>query len=153
MRGPLSTRALLAAALVALAGCGPVPGGALRGHVAPVPAGWSTALEDGRGFCEIESRPEDPHSIQLECFVYEGGLYVQSHRWAFASWWPVTSWAAIWLEHPDVRVRLGDAIYEMTAVQVTDPEQRAAVLAFRGYDPVPDGIAVFRFEPRRGGTS
>lgn len=153
MRGPLRARALCAGALLAAAGCGPVPGGALRGHVAPPPSGWSTVLEDGRAFCEIESRPEDPHSVQLECFVYEGGLYVQSHRWAFASWWPVTSWAEIWLEHPEVRVRLGDAIYPLAAVHVTDPEQRAAVLGFRGYDPVPDGIALFRFEPRTDGSS
>ncbi len=135
-------------ALLQAAACGPVPGGALRGNVAPPPPEWATALEDGRSFCEIESRPEDPHSIQLECFVYGGDLYVQSHRYAFASWWPVTSWAAIWLEHPDVRVRMGQELYELRAVRVMDPEQREAVLRLRGYDPVPAGIALFRFEPR-----
>ena len=140
-------------ALLVAASCGPVPGGALAGEVLPPPPRWSMALEDGRGFCEIESRPRDPHSIQLECFVYEGGLYVQSHRWALAPWWPVTSWAQIWLEHPEVRVRLGGAIHELRAVHVTDPEQRAAVLGFRGYDPVPDGIALFRFEPRASDAS
>lgn len=142
----MAARALIGLTLAL--GCGPVPGGALRGTVAAPPAEWSAALQDGRAFCEIESRPEDPHSIQLECFLFDGDLYVQSHRWAFASWWPVESWAEIWLEHPEVRVRLGDELFELTAVHVTDPVQRPAVLQSRGYDPVPDGIALFRFEPR-----
>ncbi len=135
----------LAALLLA---CGPVPGGSLSGTAAGVPRDWSTALADGKEICEIESRPADPHSIQVECFLFEGGLYVQSHRWAFSPWWPAESWAEIWIAEPAVRVRLGDNLYELTAVHVTDPEPRTRVLRFRGYDPVPDGIAVFRFEPR-----
>ena len=97
--------------------------------------------------CEIESRPADPHSIQLECFEREGALYVQSHRWALADWWP-KSWAAIWLEEPDLRVRIGDAIYALRAVRVTDAALRETMLNERGYDPVPDGIVVFRFDAR-----
>lgn len=45
-------------------------------------------------------------------------------------------------------MRLDDQIFELTAVQVTDPEQREPVLRQRGYDPVPAGIVLFRFEPR-----
>jgi hypothetical protein len=129
-------------------GCGPVPGGALKGTLAPRPDDWSAALPDGKSLCEIESRPGDPHSIQLECFVYQGSLFAQSHRWALASWWPVQSWAEIWIAHPDVRVRLDEQLYELRAVHVTAPAEREAVLRHRGYDPVPAGIAVFRFEPR-----
>lgn len=136
--------------LATLAACGPVPGGALRGTAAAPPVDWSSALPDGKEICEIEARPADPHSVQLECFLFEGGLYVQSHRWVFASWWPVESWAEIWLAHPDVRVRLGDRLYELLAIHVTEPEARGAVLRFRGYDPIPEGIAVFRFERRAG---
>ena len=73
---------------------------------------------------------------------------MQSHRWALASWWPVTSWAAIWIEHPDVRVRLGGRLFDLRAAHITDPALRERVLRFRDYDPVPAGIAVFRFEPR-----
>ena len=135
------------------AGCGPIPGGTLAGRPAPVPSDWTGAVQDGHALCEIESRPQDPHSIQLDCFLYEGALYVQSHRWARASWWPVQSWAAIWSEHPDVRVRIGDALYDVTAREITAAPERGAILAFRGYDPVPDGIVVFRFEPRAGGTA
>ncbi len=137
----------LAAALWVLAACGPIPGGSLRGKVAEVPADWSAALEGDHALCEIESRPDDPHSIQLDCFLHDGSLYVQSHRFALASWWPVTSWVAVWLENPDVRVRIGDSLYEVKAIQVSDASERESVLANRGYDPIPAGIVVFRFEP------
>lgn len=141
-------RALAAAALLAALGCGPVPGGALSGQPAPPPAAWGDALGGERAFCEIESRPADPHSIQLECFVVDGALYVQSHRWALADWWPTESWAAIWLAQPDVRVRIGERLYDLRAVRVDDPAVRTPILTERGYDPVPDGIVLFRFEPR-----
>ena len=142
-------RTLAATLLLGLAlGCGPVPGGSLSGAVAPAPATWTEALGGEKAFCEIESRPVDPHSIQLECFVVDGALYAQSHRWALASWWPTESWAAIWLAHPDVRVRIGERIYELHAVRVTDTAVRDPILKDRGYDPVPDGIVLFRFEER-----
>lgn len=144
----LSKRATLLFLLAAAAACGPIPGGALSGRPAQVPTDWTSALKDDHGLCEIESRPEDPHSIQLDCFAYEGSLYVQSHRWAQASWWPVQSWAVVWMEHPEVRVRIGDALYDVTAKRINDGAERSAILGFRGYDPVPDGIVVFRFEPR-----
>jgi hypothetical protein len=132
------TKAAFAAALLGLVACGPVPGGKLAGTPADAPADWSSVLEDGKELCEIESRPGDPHSIQLECFLYEGGLYAQSHRWALAPWWPVESWAAIWLEHPDVRVRVGEKIYELRAVRVGDPAVREPILKLRGYEPIPE---------------
>lgn len=142
-------RALGLAALMAALGCGPLPGGALRGEVASPPAAWVDALGADRAFCEIESRHADPHSIQLECFVRDGSLYAQSHRWALAPWWP-ESWAAIWLEQPDVRVRIAGRIYELRAVRVSDAALRTALLNERGYDPVPAGIVLFRFDARTG---
>jgi hypothetical protein len=139
----------LAALVLGLAlGCGPVPGGSLGGEVAPLPSDWSALLGADRSFCEVESRPADPHSIQVECFLYEGKLHAQSHRFALADWWPVESWAAIWLAHPDVRVRIGEQIFELRAVRVTDAAVREPLLKQRGYDPVPEGIVLFRFEAR-----
>ena len=135
-------------ALAVLAACGPVPGGSLGGQPASAPADWSSALGGEKKFCEIEARPEDPHSIQLECFLWQGGLYVQSHRWAQAPWWPVKSWATVWIEHPEVRVRIGDTLYDLVAAPLEMGAQRSAILGQRGYDPVPEGIVLFRFDPR-----
>ena len=39
-------------------------------------------------------------------------------------------------------------IFELQAVRATLASERNAILASRGYDPVPDGIAVFRFDDR-----
>lgn len=141
-----SALALLALSLAL--GCGPVPGGALGGTETQQPPDWPAALGGDRALCEIESRPEDVHSIQLECFLVDGQLYAQSHRWALADWWPVESWAAIWLEHPDVRVRIGERIYALRAVRVTDAALREPILRERGYDPIPEGVVLFRFEAR-----
>ena len=142
----------LATALALLTGvltaCGPVPGGGLEGTVAARPTDWSDLLGDNRAFCEIESRPSNPHSIQLDCFVHEGHLYVQSHRWALAPWWPTRSWASIWIEEPEVIVRIGSSLFELRALHVMLASERNAILESRGYDPVPDGIAVFRFDDR-----
>jgi hypothetical protein len=128
--------------------CGPIPGGSLDGTPAPAPADWTSVLPDAKRFCEIEARPADPHSIQLECFLVDGKLYAQSHRWALASWWPTESWAAVWIEHPDVKVRIGDALYELRAMRVVDAAERDPILVSRGYQPVPDGIVLFRFDAR-----
>ena len=129
-------------------GCGPVPGGALPGNLQPAPSSWSEHLGDGRAFCEIESRSEHPHSIQLDCFEHAGDLFVQSHRWALAPWWPVESWAAIWIEQPEVRVRIGDSLFELRAERIVDADLRETLLRLRGYDPVPAGIVLFRFAAR-----
>lgn len=129
-------------------GCGPVPGGTLGGVPAQTPADWSAFVEEGHTFCEIESRPAAPHSIQLDCFLLDQQLYVQSHRWAYSSWWPVESWASIWIQHPLVTVRIGRQLFESRAVHISDPVERSDILKFRGYDPVPRGIAVFRFVAR-----
>jgi hypothetical protein len=45
-------------------------------------------------------------------------------------------------------IRVGSSLFELTAVHVTDASEREPVLAARGYEPVPDGIALFRFDPR-----
>ena len=73
---------------------------------------------------------------------------MNSHRWALSSWYPFTSWAAVWIEHPDVRVRFGEAIYELTAESVLDQALREDILRSRGYDPVPDGMVLFQLRPR-----
>ena len=137
-------RILFTIALLCLAGCGPVPGGSLSGTAAPVPADWSSLMAD-KTICEIQSRPDEPHSIQLECFLFNNALYVQSHRWVNARWWPGESWAIIWQKQPAVTVRIKDALYSLRAN--VEMQHRDTILKQRGYDPVPDGIVVFRFEP------
>lgn len=131
--------------LLLVSGCGPVPGGKLEGSLVQAPENWRELLAD-KAICEVESRPNKPHSIQLECFLYQEALYVQSHRWVNASWWPTTSWAKVWMSHPEVTVRIGSSLFDLRAIPVTDKAQRLTMLKLRGYDPVPEGIVLFRFD-------
>ena len=146
-RTPLIARLALLPLVTSLLACGPIPSGRLSGEVTPAPADWGSVVT-GTEFCELESRPDDPHSIQLECFVIDGRLYVQSHRWALSDAYPFESWAAIWLDHPLLRVRFGDTIYELEAARVTEAGLRGSILSGRGYDPVPDGIVLFQLRGR-----
>jgi len=128
------TAAALAAALaLALAACGGpflvFPGGALRGTVASgTPADWSF-VDDV--FIDLETRPDDPYSVELNYSVKDGRLYVDPAE------------GRRWLEHirrdPRVRVRFDDTIYELRAVRVTDPAE------LEGF---PEDRIVYRLDPR-----
>ena len=77
---------LLAAPLATLlAGCGgpllAIPGGALAGEPAAVPASWGASHT---GVLELETRPGDPYSVQVNYVVRDGRLYVDpadGRRW------------------------------------------------------------------------
>ena len=112
----LSRSALLMALLVAsaLACGGPrliFPGGELSGEVVSEPVqDWSFLSES---FIDLETRPDDPYSVQLNYLVRDGKLYVDPAE------------GRRWLEHiradPRVRARFGGKIYPLTAVLAGRP--------------------------------
>jgi hypothetical protein len=114
-------RLLVLLCLLALAGCeGPTalfPGGALAGPVAPVPDGFEFARDAGT--VQLETRPEDPYSVNIACSVVGGALYVSAgdNR-------------AQWVENmeadPRVRMRIKGDIYELRAERVTDAAEMDA---------------------------
>lgn len=120
----MSARGLALAALLLAAqvGCGgpmlAIPGGALAGDVAPVPASWS-GFESG--VLELETRPEDPYSVQINYVVRDGRLYVDPAE------------GRRWLDHlrasPLVRARIGGRVYSLRAVLVAHPGE------LEGFDP------------------
>ncbi len=104
--------------LVLLAGCdGPfyaIPGGALAGQVSSsAPEDWSF-LQDG--VLELETRLDDPYSVEINFVVREGRLYIDPAE------------GRTWLAHlradPKVRVRIEGNIYAMEARLVDDPDER-----------------------------
>ncbi len=114
-------RSILLMALVAMVamvmGCGgPLlifPGGALSGTTVTKPvADWSFVDET---FLELETRPSDPYSVQLNYVVREGKLYIDPAE------------GKRWLDHlredPRVRVRFGSDLYDLEAVLVGQPGQ------------------------------
>ena len=124
---------VMVALLVFALGCGGpmlmLPGGELRGEVVTEPVDdWSFVTD---AFVDLETRPEDPYSVELNYFVRDGKLYVDPAE------------GRAWLDHiradPRVRVRFDGKIYPLKAVLVEDPAE------LEGFDP---DRFVYRLDPR-----
>ena len=105
--------------LVGLAlGCngpaGLLPGGGLEGETRPVPSDWSFAGDYGTA--QIETRPEDPYSVNLVFTVLNGRVYVNAGD-------TETQWVKNLTEDPRVRLRVDGALYELRAERVTDADE------------------------------
>jgi hypothetical protein len=99
----------------AVVGCGGpklvFPGGALSGEVV------TQAVEDWSfvtaSFVDLEFRPDDPYSVQLNYFVRDGKLYIDPKE------------GRRWFEYlradPRVRARFDEKVYPLTAVLVGRP--------------------------------
>ena len=122
MSRPPSRAAVLAIALAVAACGGPflaIPGGRLAGDVVTTPiADWSFADET---WLELETRLDDPYSVQLNYFVRDGKLYIDPAE------------GRTWLDHlradPRARVRLSGKVYPVAAVLAGKPGELA------GFDP------------------
>ena len=103
-----------------LAGCsGPfllLPGGALEGPTVETPTNW--AFTDAVSTVQVETRPEDPYSINIWAVALDDSLYL--HAGANR---------AAWVENlevdPRVRVAIEGSIYELTAVRVEGKDEFA----------------------------
>ena len=132
-------------------GCGPlvmVPGGQLSGSVKPMPADWS--FTDSVETVQLETRPEDPYSVNVWCVATREGLYVASGRGESAAWAKHIS------TDPRVRLRVGADLYELNAVRTADEAELdefldAAKKKYADFDPDPQQRSeaiLFRLEPR-----
>jgi hypothetical protein len=106
---------MLAGLSLTLAACGGpflvFPGGALRGEVvSEAPTDWSF-VDDA--FIDLETRPEDPYSVELNYIVRDGKLYIDPAEGR--------EWFAYLKADPRVRVRFGGKIYLLEAVLVDRP--------------------------------
>ena len=99
-------------------GCnGPIvlmPGGELDGEVAPVPAEW--AVIGDYGTCQLETRPEDPYSVNIAYTQIEDRLYINAGD-------KEKKWVVHMEANPLVRLRTGDVIYLARAERVVDPTE------------------------------
>ncbi len=113
--------------LVALLGlamaCEPLsmlPGGALSGEVQPPPDEWSVAAD--AEVIQLETRLADPYSINIWGAGLGPDLYVATEGGG-------TTWTEFIARDPRVRVRIGEVIYELTAVQTDDATEKSQVAA------------------------
>ncbi len=111
---PMPALFALASALLACGGpLAMIPGGALRGDVVETPVtDWSFAQDR---FVDLEVRPSDPYSVELNYTVRDGRLYIDPAEGR--------RWLAFIREDPHVRVRFDGKIYAATAVRVEDPAE------------------------------
>ena len=131
-------RVLLACSLIALVlvvtACEPVAmfaGGELSGTDTPVPLEWSAS--DAVETVQLEVRPSNPYSVNIWGVGVGSDFFIAS---ASAD----NRWAGYIDDNPNVRLRIGDAIYEMRALEANNPTDREIFLAAakRKYDFEPE---------------
>jgi len=140
--------------IVALLGCeplGPIAGGVLQGQVTEVPVAWDEAREI-KTF-QMETRVDDPYSVNLWGVVVDDGLYVASGEGGGATW------VGHLADDQAVRLRMSGKLYDLRAVRVDEAQEMQAVRLryIEKYDieddPDMDGefgeeAWVFRLDPR-----
>lgn len=107
-------RLIAAQTLLLVVGCGPfllLPGGELEGTTKPAPSDWSITADVDT--VQLETRPEDPYSVNIWAVGMGPGLYV--HAGANRSQWVENMQA-----NREVRVRVEDVLYDLLASRVED---------------------------------
>ncbi len=86
-----------------------------------------------------------PYSVAAWCATYNGSLYITSYRGR--------RWTEDIISHPRVRLKIGDQLFEKDMMMVTDPEEKAAVIAAKAKKypswkpPKVEAATVFRVMP------
>lgn len=105
-----------------------IPGLWLTGNVVTAPVSdWSFASNVKNIKLQTHTWYLLPHSVTINCLVYNDQLYVSSVLPAGTP----RSWNANVMRDPHVRIKIGDNLYDRTMVTVTDPAERDAVLEAR----------------------
>ncbi len=111
------SRLIAVSSLFLFAGCGPfllLPGGKLDGVTAQPPNDWSFC--DEVDTVQLETRPEDPYSVNIWAVGMGPLLYV--HAGANRS-----SWVEYMEADSDVRIRVEDKLYDLRASRVEGQDE------------------------------
>ncbi len=96
-----------------------VPGGTLAGTEEAAPLDWSfTAAIDT---VQLETQLDDPYSVNLWGLGIGPDFYVATNETG-------TGWTDIVDGDPDVKLRVGDSVYRLSAVRVVDDDELQRVL-------------------------
>ena len=129
----LSRVLLTTVSLGALCACGGpflvFPGGELEGEVVETPITDWSFVDDT--FIDLETRPSEPYSVELNYVVEDGKLYIDPAEGR--------RWLEYLREDPRVRARFGGKIYPLQAVLVGRPGELEGFPADR---------FIYRLDPR-----
>ncbi len=92
-------------------------GGELSGAPASPPAHWSDVPE----VVQLEVRPAEPYSVNVWCVLVGNDLYISTSS-------DESKWIGLIRSDSEVRLRMGEALYPLRAVEIGDaPAMRAQV--------------------------
>ncbi len=144
--------------LLSLTGCGPIgpfAGARLAGEIgAPRVESWSFARAEQTA--QLETRPEDPHSVNTWFVGVGSGLYVPTSMIRGPKQPGERSWVKNVQESPLVRIRIAGIVYERAASRVLDESEygdaRSALEQKYELDPSdrdPERVIwIYRLDPR-----
>lgn len=117
----MSVRFLSLLLVLATFGCnGPfvlLPGGRLKGQVEAAPSDWAFAGDYGT--VQLETRPEDPYSVNIAFTVIGQRLYINAGD-------TETQWVKNITVNPQVRLRMDGVLYDLQAERVTNTAEITA---------------------------
>ncbi len=111
------------------------PGLWLKGDVSSLPADW--AFADKKSTLLVETHPWYliPHAVTVWFVIYKGDLYLHSDFSDGRTYPSGRSWTAGIARDPNVRVKIGNRVFDGKAVVVTDPAEIDALFALT-YDNI-----------------
>lgn len=142
----IDLRFLLAVgAVLLLGGCEPAdrrPGLWLSGEQTAYPADWTFADEYQEIELQVATPYLLPHSVTIWCATLDGDLYIAAGN-PEEKHWP--GWVD---DNPDVRLKIGDALYEARLIPLDDEALIRRVLAVQSKKygfPMPEGPTGARY--------
>jgi len=91
-----------------------LPGGALEGTTVAAPDSWASL--DEVDTIQLETLPADPYSVNIWVIGLDENLYVHAGD-------SRSTWIENMETDPDVRLRAGDSIYELSASRVDGQDE------------------------------
>ena len=99
---------------------GPFPGGRLRGEELTWPSSWERAARVEE--VQLETRPDDPHSVNVWIVVVDGSAFVATSLLAGVDDPTDREWVRNVAADPSIRIRLEGDLYPARFEIVTDDE-------------------------------
>ena len=92
----------------------PFPSAQLQGNLTHTPHDWTEVAE--ARVVELETNPSDPYSVKLWIIGFNDRVYVHAGA-------NLARWVENIIANPDVRLLIGDRLFELVAARVTDQSE------------------------------